>query len=272
MMDKDKKQAKTHSNHGHRERLRKRYIDHGLDALSDHEVIELLLFYSLRQGDTKDLAKSIIEKIGGLHDVFEAHPHEIMQRTGLSEVTAALLSLPTELFKRYNRTKAERKNFRNSAELGEYAQSLFIGELQECVYLICFDNKMRLIRTECVARGTADRAEIYPREVIRTAVRYNTSFVALAHNHPSGDAQISQSDIAATSKLKQIMEDIDIDVVDHIIVAGNDFVSFAERGMMGMIGIRRQTEHEIPISHVNFIYKLKEMAQRSMEVADEDEE
>ncbi|MCL2396901.1 MAG: DNA repair protein RadC [Defluviitaleaceae bacterium] len=232
----DKK--KPHPHGKHRERMRARYMRAGLDAMADHEVLEMLLYYAIPRQDTNKMAHKILSEFGSLHGLFEAGPAEIQKRCGLTENTAVLLSMVAPLARRYSQSKwGKRTVFANTRDLGEYAKALFIGETIECFYLIFLDNRFRLISTELLAKGTIDRVELYPKEIVRRAIYQNASYVVLTHNHPSGSKSISAADIDATSHIINLLDGLEIVVLDHVVVCGEDYVSLAGKRILGLQGI-----------------------------------
>jgi len=218
---------------GHRSRMKKRYMDEGLDNFSDHEIIELLLFYSIPQHDTNALAHRMIKEFGTLHDLLEADPRDIERRCKVSLNTAILISLVAPLSRRYLKEKwGERPIVNSSAVAGNYAVSLFAGRIYECFYVICLNSQNRVNYSALVHEGTINEAPVYPRLVVETALRHKASSIILAHNHPGGSLKASNADIDVTRKICQAMKPISINVVDHIIVAGDRYLSFAEQGLL----------------------------------------
>lgn len=206
--------------------------------LADHEVLEMLLYYPIKQRDTNALAHRIMEEYGSLHNLFEASPTDIMKRCDLAENTAVLLSLVAPLARRYNLSKwNDRRKFNSTKELGEYVKALFIGETLECFYIISLDNKLKLLAVQLLEKGTVDRIELYPKEIVRSVIYQNASYVVLAHNHPSGSLEISNADLTTTSHIRSLMRGMEIEVVDHIVVCGQKYISFAEKRILGLSGI-----------------------------------
>ncbi|NLX64936.1 MAG: DNA repair protein RadC [Clostridiaceae bacterium] len=223
----------TNIHKGHRNRMKKRYLDEGLDSFSDHEIIELLLFYSIPQHDTNALAHRMIKEFGTLHDLLEADPRDIERRCKVSLNTAILISLVAPLSRRYLRQKwGERPIVNSSTVAGNYAVSLFAGRIYECFYVICLNSQNRVNYAALVHEGTINEAPVYPRLVVETALRHKANSIILAHNHPGGSLKASNADIDVTRKICQAMKPISINVVDHIIVAGDRYLSFAEQGLL----------------------------------------
>jgi len=230
--------AKENPNAGHRIRMRARYKKAGMEAMADHEVLELLLYYAIPRRDTNKIAHNILSEFGSLHSVFEANAIEIQKRCKLSENTATLLSMVAPLAKRYNASKwGMRINFLSTKSLAEYVKTLFIGETVECFYLLCLDNQLGLICAALIGKGTLDRAELYPREIMKCVMFNNAAYVVLAHNHPSGNLAISNADLTTTERLANMLCDVEVGVLDHIICGGKSYVSLAEKRILGLKGV-----------------------------------
>jgi DNA repair protein RadC len=218
---------------GHRQRVKERYLSEGLDGFQDHEVLEFLLFYCIPMKDTNELAHKMISEFGTLAGLFEANPMEISQRCGVSENTAILLSAVTSFARRYDKAKRGLKPvLDSSSKAGEYVRSLFIGSTYEALYVICLDSQSRLNHAKLVHEGTINEVTVYPRLVVETALRHKANSVILAHNHPGGTLNPSNADIEMTKRVMIALEAISISVMDHIIVAGDQYVSFAEKGLL----------------------------------------
>jgi len=218
---------------GHRSRIRERYITEGLDSFSDHEVVELLLFYCIPKRDTNELAHRMVKEFGTLHDLLEADPRDIARRCKVSLNTATLISMVAPLSRRYLRQKWGNRPVLNSSTLaGNYAVSLFAGRVYECFFVICLDAQNRVNHAALVHEGTINEAPVYPRIIVETALRHKANSIILAHNHPGGSLRASSADTDVTRKICQAMKPIAIHVADHIIVAGDRYLSFAEQGLM----------------------------------------
>ena len=216
---------------GHRLRVKKRFVKEGLDSFADHQVLEFLLYYAIPMKDTNELAHKILKEFGSLSRVFEAHPNDIVKRCNLSENTAILISLIPHLAKRYNQDKWGNKPCLNtSAKVGQYATTLFTGKVYESFFLICLDNQANLNNSVLLHEGTIDEVSVYPRLVVEAALRYNAAMVILAHNHPSGKLIPSEEDINTTIRVRSALNAISVKLIDHIIIAGNEYYSFSENG------------------------------------------
>ncbi|MDD2401931.1 MAG: DNA repair protein RadC [Clostridia bacterium] len=229
-MDK-KVDKKIHA--GHRQRVKERFLSEGLDGFQDHEVLELLLFYCIPMKDTNELVHKMISKFGTLAELFDADPRDISKKCGVSENTAILVSLITSLSRRYYKRKwGDKPILDSSLKAGEYAVSLFTGRTYESFFVLCLDSQNKLNHASLVHEGTINEVPVYPRLIVEAALLHKANSVILAHNHPGGSMQPSKPDIEVTKKIKIALEAISISVVDHIIVAGDKYVSFAEKGLM----------------------------------------
>jgi DNA repair protein RadC len=229
-----KKRTPSQIHQGHRDRLRGKYIENGLESFSDHEALELLLFYGIPRQDVNTLAHRMIEDdFKSIVSLLEASPEVISHTCGLSMNTAVLISLILPLYKRYETAKWSGGVFLNSSkDACDYAKGLFIGATDEIMYMICLDSKNRVIYTVEIARGTIDKAPVYPRVIISKVLNYNAASIILAHNHPSGSVIPSHSDLQATTYIRDILEKIEVKVTDHIIVGGSSELSFAEKNIL----------------------------------------
>jgi len=223
---------------GHRARMRERYIkDNGLDSFAEHEVLELLLFYCIPRKDTNELAHKMLKEYGGIANLFDAHPLDIAKRCKVNEKTSVLISMIPQLAKLYFQSKWE-KNVRlvTSQSAGQYLIDLFGGRNTEAFYILCLDAQRRLNNAVLVGEGTVEEAPVYIRNIVETALLHNAVSVVLSHNHPGGSVSASGADIEATRQIIRTFELLEIGVLDHIIVAGSKYFSFAENG--GLLGLR----------------------------------
>jgi len=227
--DKSQKREKVHS--GHRERVREKYINSGnLDNFKDHEALEFLLYYCYPQQDTNEIAHKMINEFGSLSKLLEATPGEISRRCRVTERVATLVSLVPHLAKLYLTGKYHSKFVMNNSKLvGEYCVTLFTNIHYECFYIICLDTQRRLIRAELVHEGGLDATAVYPRIILEAALKNRAACVVLTHNHPGGRLLPSKSDMEVTKKLRTALESIDVELIDHIIVADGNYYSFVEK-------------------------------------------
>jgi len=218
---------------GHRERLKDRFLSEGIDSFNQHQVLEMLLFFTIPRKDTNPLAHELMERYGSLSGVLEADPSDLAKVPGIGRNTAMLLSFIPSLCRRYMNDKwRDKPQLSSSAKAGAYAESLFHGRQYEAFYVICLDAQNRVNYAALVHEGTIDSAAVYPRLIVETALRHQASSIILAHNHPGGSLQPSAADLDATKKIISACDAISIRVMDHIIVAGANHFSFADRGLI----------------------------------------
>lgn len=221
---------------GHRKRLKMRFLKEGLDSFEPHQVLELLLFYSIPRRDTNELAHKLLERFGSLSAVFDADIKDIVKVPGIGENSAFLLTLIPQLARRYNNDKwGPKPELNSSTKAGKYAVSLFGGRTYEAFFIICLDAQNRVNYSELVHEGTINEAAVYPRLLVEAAIRHKANSVILAHNHPGGTLNPSRADIEATRTICTALESISIKVLDHIIVCGDEYYSFAENGRLELL-------------------------------------
>lgn len=226
--------AKKNLHEGHRERLRDKFRKHGLDAFSEHEILELLLCYSVPRKDTNELAHKIIDEYKTLINVFDAPMEELENEMKLSEVGATLIAMVPQLAKVYETLKWKRKaHLPDTEAIGQYTVSLFKEKLNEEFGIICLDGNRNVKWGGTILKGTINETVAYPRIVVKEVLRHNASQVVFIHNHPSGTLAPSVADKQATEKLVNILRSIDVNVLDHIIVSKDSYFSMAEMGFFG---------------------------------------
>lgn len=215
----------------HRQRVRERYLKEGLDGFSEVQVLELLLFYVIPRQDTNPIAHRLIDRFGSLYQVLEAPVEELEKVEGIGPNAALLLSLITAVARVYavNRTEKQ-KILRTIEDCGEYLKSFFIGRRSEMVYLLCLDAKCKVLGCREIGEGSVNSANVPIRRIVETALGLNATSVVLAHNHPSGIALPSGEDVLTTHRVAAALSTVDIVLVDHIVVADDDYVSMVQSG------------------------------------------
>ena len=217
---------------GHRQRKKQRFLQHGLDSFADHEVLELLLFYAIPRRDTNETAHRLLEHFGTLKGVLTASVEELQKVEGVGESAAILLHLLQAVGYRALRTAGDDTILNSVDSAGAYFQKLLHGERREVLYQVCLDAKGKVLSHKRLSSGTVSMAPVNVREVVENALYTDASGVLLAHNHPSGIALPSEDDRQITMQIRQALGTMGIELVDHIIVADNDFVSMAASGML----------------------------------------
>jgi DNA repair protein RadC len=225
-------QGRENLHTGHRARLRKRFLEEGLDAFEDHQVLELLLFYAIPRRDTNELAHVLLKRYGSFAATLEADPVDLAQTDGIGEGAATLLALVPALTRRYlvDRARHERHALTTTERAAEFLVPFMAGRTNEVFCVICLDTQCRVIVPALVEEGLPDRAHVEPRQVVEVALRHKAHSVLLAHNHPSGQAKPTTADHRVTQALVTAFGAIGIAVRDHLIVAGEEWYSFSRAG------------------------------------------
>ena len=219
-------------NEGHRQRVKNRFRQDGLDNFEEVHVLELLLFYCIPRIDTRPLAKQLIAEFGSLSQVLEATPEELMKIAGVGENVATFLKLITESGRYYQVNRHSKPQILNTTELcGSFLVPYFFGRRNETVFLLCLDAKCKLLCCKEIGEGSVNSASIPIRRIVEIALGVNATSVVLAHNHPSGLALPSGDDVVTTRRIAKALETVDVLLADHVVVSDDDFVSMAQSGL-----------------------------------------
>ena len=215
------------------ERPRERLLQKGAEALSDAELLAIFLRTGVVGKSAVDLARELVTTFGNLTALFAASEKEFCSIHGLGQAKYVQLQAVLEMARRALHEEMKMGDALNSPRaVRDYLQLLLRGREQEVFMVVFLDAQHRTLAAEELFHGTLTQTSVYPREVVKRALHYNAAAVVLAHNHPSGVAEPSQSDRMLTDALKQALALVDVRVLDHFIVAGAGCVSFAERGML----------------------------------------
>lgn len=211
---------------GHRERVRERIRKIGTEVLEDYELLEALLFRSKVQGDTKALAKALLNRFGSLAEVLNAPEHLLREIKGVGDSIAFDLRLVAAAATRMAREKAATRQVLGSwAQVIDYCRAAMAFEPREQFRILFLDKKNQLIGDEVQQEGTVDHTPVYPREIMRRALELSASALILVHNHPSGDPTPSRADIDMTRTVVETAKPLGIVVHDHIIIGRNGHAS-----------------------------------------------
>ena len=214
---------------GHRQRLMERFNKEGLDHFDPVQVLELLLFYSIPRRDTNEIAHALLNRFGSVSKVMDASLEELMQVPGVGKNTAVFLHLAKQAG-RYYQVDSTRKGavMKDTEDCGKFLLPHFIGRQKETVFLLCLNANCNVISCREVGEGEINSAVISPRRVVEIALAEKASTVVLAHNHPSGVALPSREDVMVTQRLAAALAAVEVTLFDHLIVAGDDFVSLVQ--------------------------------------------
>ncbi len=219
---------------GHRQRLKKRFLNEGIESFNDHQVLELMLFYSRPRSDTNETAHLLLQRFGNLSAVFNADPRDLATTPGVGEHGAVLLSLIAPVCRRYMADVVQPRGepLTSPAKAIAYVKPLMLGRIEEVFYVVCLDSQARVRFPALLSKGTVNEAFVSPRQVVSIALQHHACTVLLAHNHPSGDPTPSTADKHLTYALVHALESIGIQVFDHLIIAGENSFSFAEADLL----------------------------------------
>jgi DNA repair protein RadC len=213
--------------HGHRQRLRERFMEAGEAALADYELMELLLFRAIPRRDVKPLAKALIDRFGSFAAALAARPERLREVSGLPDGAIAELKVTEAAALRLARGALEkRKPLSSFSAVMDYCRTAMAFSEREEFRILFLDKRNGLIADEVQGVGTVDHTPVYPREVVRRALELGASALILAHNHPSGDPTPSAADIQMTKDIVAIAQPFGIVVHDHLIVGRHGQASF----------------------------------------------
>lgn len=222
-----------HDTSGHRERLRKRLLDGGEDALADHEVIEYLLATARPRIDTKPIARSLIQRFGSLAGVLAADPQTLVRHPDMGEASAAALRVVALAARRMARQQVREKPVLGSWQaLIDYLHIDMAHLTRERVRVLYLNAQNMLVLDDMVGDGTIDETAIHPREVIRRALDIGATALILVHNHPSGNPQPSRADIQVTHRIIEAGRHLGIVVHDHVVIGREGHVSLKAKGVI----------------------------------------
>ena len=219
--------------HGHRARMREKLLERGPEALADYELLEMLLFFAMPKGDTKPLAKALINRFGSFGAVLAAPQDQLLATRGLGPHSVAALKLVQASSFRLARAEVmERPVLNNWERLIGYLTAVLAEEKIEQFRILFLDTRNRLIADEAQARGTVNHTPVYPREVVKRALELHATALILVHNHPSGDPTPSREDVAMTAEVKQAVGVLGIALHDHLIIGRGRHLSFRREGLL----------------------------------------
>ncbi len=216
------------------DRPRERLINFGAESLSNEELLSILLKTGTKDVSVKELASTILNKIGEINKLNEINYHILSSIQGVGSAKACTLLAVVELSKRITRKNASLNNvIIKSADIAfDYFQYIFKDQKQEYFYVIYLDNKKRVIENKLLFKGTLNQSIVHPREVFKSACILSASSIICVHNHPSGNVEPSKEDINLTKRLSEIGILMGIKVVDHLIISDDNYFSFLENNLI----------------------------------------
>jgi DNA repair protein RadC len=217
---------------GHRERLRQKFLDRGIDALTDEELLELLLTLGTPRKDCKPMAREAIKRFGSLRQVLEAPSEQLLEIRGIGPKNSLALKLIHGVARRFLENRLERMPYRfgSSKEVFDYLYHSMRDLKREVFKVLFLDSQNRILRVEDMFQGTLTSSAVYPREVIRRALELHAAGMILVHNHPSGDPKPSQDDLRITKQILAAARVMGMRVLDHLVIGEGVYSSLAEMG------------------------------------------
>ena len=218
------------NNHaGHRKRLKDRFLREGLDNFEMHNILELLLFFGVPQKDTNELAHNLIDTFGSLTAVFEAEADALFQVKGMTERAVVLIKLMLPLFRRYTADRnANKREFKSIDEISQYLVARHQSYGKEVFMLTSLNEVGNLIACDVISKGDAINVSFEIKDVVQKALKHNATYVVVSHNHLTGNTKPSDTDIKTTQNLAYTLKQMNIKLIDHIIIAGNEYTSMAK--------------------------------------------
>lgn len=218
-----------HRHTGHRERMKAEFLARGLEGWPDHRVLELLLFYTIPQGDVNDLAHELVERFGSLAGVLDASVEELKKVKGVGDHTAVFLRMLPAVLGRYQGARTRLSAIINSPEEAyTWLEPYFFGARNEMVYVLCMDGKRQVLGVRKVAEGSIEMAEVNTRRIAEEAIGLRAAQIYVAHNHVSNLAIPSQADWLTTDTLRGALRPIGIELIDHLVFVDGDMVSLKD--------------------------------------------
>ena len=222
------------NNYGHRERFRTRFLSTGLNGFAEHEILELLLSFTVVRRDCKQISKEILLKYDNLYNFISQSESTMLSERYISERSIVLFKLVFELVDKelYKNSFKRGISISDNQQLLKYLKFDLSHRNKEVFKVIFLNTQNELLKDEDIFLGTIDRSSIYIREIVEKVLNYGAKSIILVHNHPSGSLKPSKADFAVTSKIQEVMGIMDVRVLDHIIISKNGYFSFLEEGVL----------------------------------------
>ncbi len=232
MSTQNKKSVSKSVHSGHRKRVINKYIKYGLDSFEEHEVLEMLLFFSIPRADTNPLAHKLIDEIGSLDNILSATADDLKLVEGIGDNTAALLSLFRAVLEYQNTHLIDKRiQFNTTTNIGNFCVKYFSAHLEESMILLAIDSQRYLKKISVISKGNINETYFDCQKIVKETLNARATGVIISHNHPGGSLQPSVNDVSLTKELFYLLKGLHIELVDHIICNDNFFTSFRERGL-----------------------------------------
>ena len=223
------KESDLHS--GHRQRLKKRFLEEDLDRFELHNAIELLLFFGIPRRDTNPLAHELLDTFGSFSAIFDAPYGELIKLKGMTENAATLIKLCISISRLYDIDKTSHAVILNSTQaITKFIRPYFKGKSKEELYAIYLDNTCKVLICKKLSEGSLNSAPVSPRKIVENAIACNASNVIMAHNHPQGLPVPSNADCVVTNDISKALKACEIRLLDHVIISLDSATSMLENG------------------------------------------
>ncbi|MCK5243410.1 DNA repair protein RadC [bacterium] len=214
---------------GHRSRMKEKYEKAGLKGWLDYEVLELALSYAIARKDTKKTAKELLSRFKNLNGVLDADYKELQGVRGISKHSALFLKLLKDISGFYMENNLHSRDLLSSPQLiYDYLKVSLKGLADEEFKMLFLDNRNQLIAMEAIKNGTVNQIIVFPRTIVEQALYHHAAGVVISHNHPARSLEPSREDMDITKAIKIALKTVEITLLDHIIIGGNEYFSFKE--------------------------------------------
>ncbi len=226
------KKTDNNIHEGHRQRIINKFLENGVNAFEDHELLEILMYFVHRRRDTNELGHVLLNEFRSMDGVFSAKYDELLKVNGIGPKGALLISFIGQIRNRIGQKPLKGTSLPSIEATGKYCCSLLKDLAAERLILICLNASRNVIAVDTISNGDFGATAVDIRRIVELALKHNAVGVILAHNHPGDTVHPSMSDVAATGQIIAVLEGMNISVIDHIICSGDDYSSMAMRGVI----------------------------------------
>lgn len=225
---------KTKSIHeGHRLRMKNRFLEQGLDSFEPHEVLEILLYYAIPQGNTNPLAHHLLDTFGSISKVLDAPVEALEKVKGVGPSSAVLLKMIPQLARIYLEDLKVPRPLLDIDDIAHYIIPKFVGRVKEVVVLLLLNSRAEVLFCDVINEGSVKEVSVYVREIVHMAMLHNATSAVLAHNHPSGNTFPSRGDMKVTADVYDALDPVGVTLLDHLIIAdGKNYLSMQASGLL----------------------------------------
>lgn len=228
-------EEKNNVHAGHRQRMKEMFLKNGFEGFSEHQILEMVLFYTYPRIDTNEIAHNLINRFGGLCGVFDASVEDLVNIGGITTNSAVLIKMIPLSMRAYNMSRIQHSTFDNTDKLCELFKGCFPGDAKECFYVAVFDDDLHLVRNTVVCKGGPSAAPVDMRRIAEIVLRSGATLVAVAHNHPKSTCEPSDTDVMTTRRIGTFLATFGVHLLDHIVVGRDGAVSMRKSGLLAEI-------------------------------------